>query len=138
MSQAWLTGAAAGEEVGLCVSTTPPERFHADVFRLGWYAGAGARLVARLPARGTFHGAALERPLSEDPRRAVEAAWAPAERLVVDDSWASGVYVARVRLDSGPLEGAVAYAPFVVRAPAAERAPILVQLPVTTVQAYNN
>src|SRR5438552_1037907 len=40
-------GAAPGDEVDLHVSTA--NRYRLDVYRLGWYGGAGARRVACLP-----------------------------------------------------------------------------------------
>ena len=39
----------AGDALELCVSTRPAARYATRVYRLGWYQGAGARLVARPP-----------------------------------------------------------------------------------------
>src|SRR5262245_41542865 len=47
------TSVAAGEKVGFCVSTDPASAFSIDVYRLGYYGGAGGRLVKSL---GPFEG----------------------------------------------------------------------------------
>src|SRR5262249_19667777 len=41
--------AAAGGTIHLHVSLPPSSRFHIEVYRLGWYGGAGGRLLACIP-----------------------------------------------------------------------------------------
>src|SRR5690348_541152 len=54
-------GVAPGEEVDLHVSTA--NRYRLDVYRMGWYGGAGARRVACVPACDTDEqGAAQPTP----------------------------------------------------------------------------
>src|SRR5689334_3421698 len=36
----------AGETIDIMVSTNPARRFHIEIFRMGYYGGRGARLVA--------------------------------------------------------------------------------------------
>lgn len=43
----------AGEKIGFCVSTDPASAFTIDIYRLGYYGGAGGRLVRTL---GPFEG----------------------------------------------------------------------------------
>jgi hypothetical protein len=43
----------AGERIAFHASTNPPSPFVLDLYRTGWYGGAGARHVARL---GPFEG----------------------------------------------------------------------------------
>src|SRR5262245_55425411 len=42
------TSVAAGEKIGLCVSTNRASPFSIDIYRLGYYGGTGARLVQSL------------------------------------------------------------------------------------------
>src|SRR5947208_8100681 len=44
------TDAAPGDDVGVHVSTAPAMPYRILVYRLGWYAGAGARQVACIPS----------------------------------------------------------------------------------------
>src|SRR5579884_2624369 len=44
------TDALPGERVGLHVSVTPAASYRVEVYRLGWYDGAGARLVDCIPS----------------------------------------------------------------------------------------
>src|SRR5262249_5372169 len=41
--------AVAGDTIHFHVSTTPASRYHIEVYRLGWYGGAGGRLLACIP-----------------------------------------------------------------------------------------
>src|SRR5258706_1685726 len=47
------TSVRAGETITLHVSANPDSKFSVDLYRMGYYGGAGARLVASL---GTFEG----------------------------------------------------------------------------------
>ncbi len=51
-----------GERIGLHVSTRPAARYRIEVYRLGWYGGRGARLVACVPQEGDLQGLAREIP----------------------------------------------------------------------------
>jgi hypothetical protein len=130
----WIEGwfsqasAAAGETVALHVSTAPASRFRAELYRLGFYGGAGARKVADL---GEFDGAPQPEP-AEGPRRLKACRWTATATLAVDPGWTSGVYLARLTELAG---GRQSYATFVVRD--ARRADLIVQVSDTTWQAYN-
>jgi hypothetical protein len=99
-----------------------------EVYRMGWYGGAGARLVHAaygLPSQ-------LQPVPPPDPTTGLIAPnWAASYTLQTDPNWPSGVYLAK-------LVGRTAssYVPFVVRADGAP-ADILYQVPITTWQAYN-
>jgi N,N-dimethylformamidase beta subunit-like, C-terminal len=133
--------AAPGDEVDLHVSTT--DRYRIDVYRLGWYAGSGARLVTCLPSCTTDEqGRRLQRqpgpapPSPTDPP--IRADWAVTDVLRTGSDWASGYYIAEATLTNGPDNGRVATTYFIVREPAGGQASrILVQVPVNTWQAYN-
>jgi len=125
-----------GETLRLHVSTVSPT-FTVDVYRMGWYGGAGARLV--LEFRGMPGGA---RPIPK-PRALdglVECAWPVSCRVPIGPDWISGVYLARL---TGSRDGKQSFVPFVVREPGRaagtrHRAPILIQCSINTWQAYNN
>jgi len=125
-----------GETLKLRVSTASP-RFSVEVFRMGWYGGAGARLVLEfrdMPG--------VKRPIPK-PRAQdglVECAWPVSCRVPVGTDWVSGVYLARL---TGSSDGKQSFVPFVVRESGASsgtprHAPILIQCSVNTWQAYNN
>jgi len=126
------TSVAPGETVRLHVSTTSP-RFTVQVYRMGWYGGAGARLV--LEFRG-MPGGPREIPKPRDGDGLVECDWPVSCRVPVGPDWVTGVYLAKL---TGSKDGKQSFIPFVVReARGARRARFLIQCSVNTWQAYNN
>jgi hypothetical protein len=84
------------------------------------------------------HGLAREiRTVASGPA-IVGCDWPVTDAIPVGRDWPSGQYVARLVLTTGEDAGTRAYVPFVVREPIDRRADILVQMPFTTAQAYNN
>jgi hypothetical protein len=127
------TSVNRGEAIDLFVSTRDP-RYTIDVFRMGWYGGAGARRVA-----GPIERAGLVQAIpSPDPAtRLVECRWRDPYSLPTrdaDGAWPSGVYLAR--LTAHP-SNAQSFIVFVVRDDERESA-IVFQSSVTTFAAYNN
>lgn len=120
------TSLVAGDTLHLFVAAT-----HApvtiSVYRLGWYGGVGARLVARHGDRPAAVQAACSPPVPE----ALVCTWSETDRFAVDPHWLPGVYLARF---ADSLGRARAF-PFVVRA--SRPAPFVVVLPFATYQAYN-
>jgi hypothetical protein len=125
----------AGDPLALCVSTDPAARYEARVYRLGWYGGAGARRVATL---GPNVG--LARPVpSPDPETGINrAGWPVTDVVTTAEDWPTGQYAAMLVLTGGPHAGSAARIPFVVRALPGAIAPVLVQTPINTAQAYNH
>jgi hypothetical protein len=129
--------AEPGETIRLHVSSASP-RFSVDVYRMGWYGGAGAR---RLLEFREMAGAKRPAPQPRDPDGLIECSWPVSCRVPIGPDWVSGVYLARL---TGSRDGKQSFIPFVVREPtrrggtAARKAPILIQLSVNTWQAYNN
>jgi hypothetical protein len=127
-----------GGDVHLHVSTAEGDRYRVELYRLGWYGGAGARLLSCLPScggdkPGRQFGSGHADPVSG----VVRADWPVTDVLSVPVGSVSGYYYALLRLTSaGDDTGARGYVPFVVRATAG-RSQILVQVPVNTWQAYN-
>jgi len=118
--------AGAGDTLHLFVSAqrTPVS---IAIYRLGWYTGAGARMVAahrNIPA--------LTQPACSAPQPGPSVcSWSETDRFVIDPTWLPGVYLARFE---DPLGRAAAF-PFVVRS--ARPAAFVVVLPFATYQAYN-
>ncbi|HEX2515687.1 MAG TPA: N,N-dimethylformamidase beta subunit family domain-containing protein, partial [Chloroflexota bacterium] len=112
---------------------TPVSSYRLDVYRLGYYGGAGARKVATVQP-----SAALPQSqpacLSDAPTGLIDCGnWAISASWAVPADAVSGVYVARpVRLDTGGASHIV----FVVRDDAGA-SDILFQTSDTTWQAYN-
>ena len=122
------TSLRAGERLAVMVSTNPPSRFTLDVYRMGWYGGAGGRRVARF---GPFEGAPQPDP-PVGPERLRECAWEPAVSFEVPGDWPSGVYLGKL---TAAREGLQSYVVFVVRDD--RECDVLVQASDHTWAAYN-
>jgi hypothetical protein len=122
------TSVRAGETISLHVSTNPESKFTVDLYRMGYYGGAGARPVANL---GTFPGGVQEDPLV-DPHRLRVCKWEPCTKITIPADWPSGVYLAKLTAER---ESVQSYAVFIVRDN--RRADFMLQCSDTTWQAYN-
>ncbi len=103
-------------------------RVDVEIYRLGWYGGAGARLVA------VRRGVPVRRQPASWRDRAtglVEPRWSAALSFAVPAGWTSGLYLAVLAVGR-----ARRWAPFVVRE-GLPSAPILVVSAVATSHAYN-
>lgn len=96
---------------------------------MGWYQGAGARLVRHVP---NLAGTAQPACPTDATLRMVHCAWARSYTLNIPRTWTSGVYVCRLTRS----DGFQSYIIFVVRNDAS-RSTFLFQTSVTTYQAYN-
>ena len=128
------TSVNRGEIISLFVNTAAPT-FTLDVFRTGWYAGAGAR---RMLDPIVLPGTVQVTPAPDPATGLVEANWINAFELQTSDSiagdpWPTGVYLVRL---TESVTGKQSYIIFVVREDG-YRHDVLFQLPVTTYQAYN-
>ena len=133
------TSVLPGEQVHFHVSTSDGYRYRVEVYRLGWYGGAGARLLTCLPGCGSDKAGTRLGSGTEDPvTGVVRAGWPVTDTLSVPESWVTGYYYALIRVtDGGDDTGARAQVPFIVRDRPGQRSQILVQVPVNTWQAYN-
>jgi hypothetical protein len=130
--------AVAGQTLHFHVGGAPG-RYRVELYRLGWYAGLGARIVACLPScsgdepvppQGGQAGDGLDTP--------IVATWGTTDTVTVGSDWTSGYYMARFALTAGPNTGRGAVTYFVVRQdPSQPPSQVLVQVPVNTWQAYN-
>ncbi|MFY9926361.1 MAG: N,N-dimethylformamidase beta subunit family domain-containing protein, partial [Streptosporangiaceae bacterium] len=116
-----------GQSLPLFVSSAS-SGFRVSAFRLGWYAGDGARLVWRSgPLRGH-----RQRPASvTGATNTVRADWGHVAEIATDD-WPPGCYLLRLDADSG----AQRYVPVTVRSPVTAGA-VVIKNAIATWQAYN-
>jgi hypothetical protein len=123
----------AGDTLQIMVSTTPAARFKIEIFRTGYYAGRGARLMTTL---GPFEG--KPQPVPPVGERSLrECQWPPAATLKIPDNWLSGVYLGRLTTlpDKDTQPYWQSYVVFIVKDD--RRADVLFQCSDNTWQAYN-
>lgn len=126
---------SAGETLRFFVSTDPARQFTLDIYRMGYYGGAGARQMTRL---GPLMGATQAVPeMGAAPGRLRECRWEPSAELKIPEDWPSGVYLGKLttipQARSEPYWQS--YVIFIVRDDRA--ADILFQCSDNTWQAYN-
>ncbi len=122
------TSLRAGETIQFFVSTNPASPFRIDLYRMGYYGGAGGRHVATL---GSFKGSVQAEP-AVGTMRVRECQWEPCAELKIPSDWLSGVYVGKLTAERG---GWQSYVIFIVRDD--RRADFLFQCSDNTWQAYN-
>ena len=122
------TSVKQGGTLELCVSAGGA--YTIDLYRIGWYDGAGGRLV-----HSQDGGEPMTQPIAkyEGEYDLVQCDWEVTDVIDIERDWVSGLYYARLSLDDG--SGVYAH-PFVVRA-AEPSAAMVMQLPLATMQAYN-
>ncbi len=137
--------ATAGQELTFYVSTQlPAVPYTVDVYRLGWYHGAGGRLLTTLSevgqAQGYYDWVHLKlvgcASCRFDPTtRMLDADWRPSFQLTIPASWTTGLYVAKLTTsaDSGAWQ---TYIHFTVTGDPA--ATYVATIPDTTTEAYND
>ena len=113
------------------VSVASPGAYSIEIYRLGYYGGAGARFVF---SSGSLNGTTQPAcAITDAATRLVECRWATAYTLPVGADWTSGLYLAKLKLTSTGKESPVF---FVVRNDASTSS-ILFQSSFTTSAAYN-
>jgi hypothetical protein len=118
----------AGETISFQVSTNPPSPFVIDLYRMGYYGGAGGRHLLRLgPFRGEMQA---DPPIG--PNRLRECRWESCASVTIPEDWLSGVYVGKLTAERNGLQS---YVIFIVRDD--RRADFIFQCSDTTWQAYN-
>ncbi|HEU5440862.1 MAG TPA: N,N-dimethylformamidase beta subunit family domain-containing protein [Ktedonobacterales bacterium] len=109
--------------------TTTASSVQIDIFRLGWYGGAGARHMLLL---GTFPGQAQPIPNPDRVTGMVACNWQKTATLNVPSAWTTGVYLAKLTASSGNKSFIV----FIVRNDGGHE-DFELQASATTYQAYN-
>lgn len=122
----------AGSTIRFFVSTEPARRFTLDLFRMGYYGGAGAR---RMHSLGPLPGKPQPIPTGEDRLR--ECRWDSPIEFRVPADWPSGVYLGKLSTiaESKSEHAWQSYLIFVVRD--TRRADLLFQVSDNTWAAYN-
>jgi hypothetical protein len=120
---------AAGEQVRLLVNVDHDQDVRWELYRIGYYQGHGARLVAMGDAARV--SVQPECPVNVDTGL-IECHWAAAFQPLLAADAVSGYYVFKLI----NADGFDTYAPLIVRE-SARRAPIVVQASLNTWQAYN-
>jgi hypothetical protein len=129
-----------GQTVHLHVGAPAGTRYRIEVYRLGWYGGVGARLLACAPLNCVSDEPAVAQPAAPAPDPTtgyLDAGWSVTDVVPVGSNWVSGEYVAKMLTTAGPGVGKMKMLPFVVRE-TTPTSPILVQIGVNTWQAYTN
>jgi hypothetical protein len=118
----------AGDEISFHVSTNPVSIFRIELYRMGYYGGAGGRQVMEL---GPFVGTIQPEP-AVGPNRLRECHWEPCASLRIPADWVSGVYLGKLTADR---EGLQSYVIFIVKDN--READYIFQCSDNTWQAYN-
>ncbi len=118
-----------GETITFQVSVASPQPYRLEIYRLGWYGGAGGRLMRTLDGLSGTHQP--DCPI-DATTGLIACTWAPSVEVRVPESWTTGIYLAVLR----SAEHFASVVPFVVRDDAHPPA-LLYQQSVTTYQAYN-
>jgi hypothetical protein len=98
----------SGETLNVYVSAKPADEYDLDIYRMGYYGGAGGRLVESFKSlKGT------PQPVPEDGlRNIIDCDWEEALSIEIPDDWLSGVYLGK--LSTHHTDGE-AYIIFIVR-----------------------
>ncbi len=84
----------AGETLSIFVSTDPAREFKLDVYRMGYYDGAGGCLKQSF---GPINGKPQPQPeVGPIPGRLRECQWEPSVEFEIPDEWPSGVYLGKL------------------------------------------
>lgn len=122
----------AGDTLSIFVSTNPARKFTLDIYRMGYYEDAGARLMQ---SYGPLEGTVQATPEMSD-KRLRECDWEPSLEITIPDTWLSGVYLGKLTtVAEGDEPYWQSYVIFIVRDD--RQADILFQCSDNTWQAYN-
>jgi hypothetical protein len=119
-----------GSPIQIFANTAEPS-YKLEVFRVGWYGGAGGR---RVFGPVTLGGTQQVTPKPDPVTGLIECDWKDPFTLYTDRSWTRGVYLAKLTAGQSNKQS---YVSFVLRDDGG-RSQLLFQTSVTTYQAYNN
>jgi hypothetical protein len=134
------TSVAPGHSFHLHIAAPAGSRYRVVVYRLGWYHGAGGRLITCVPGCRSSNPA-IRQPRPTTPDSVAGLFWAPwrvSDSVAIPPDAVSGYYEAKLEVVDGVHAGAVGNVPLIVRqSPSAPSSALLVQVPVNTWEAYN-
>ena len=117
-----------GDTLRIHVSTRPDAAFTLDLYRLGYYGGAGGRHVG---SWGPLDGLNQTDPVV-GPKRRRDCQWEPSFEFTIPSDWVSGVYLGKL---TSMREGYQSYVVFILRDD--READFMFQCSDHTWQAYN-
>ena len=123
------TSVRVGDTLKVMVSTNPVSEFNLEIFRTGFYDGAGGRSMKRFDS---IQGKTQADPVIGD-HRLRECQWQPSVEFEIPDDWTSGVYLGKL---TAKQEGVQSYVIFIVRDD--RPCDLLFQYSDLTWQAYNS
>src|SRR2546425_3947390 len=123
------TSVLQGSSLSLYVTVNPAQTYSIDIYRMGWYGGAGGRLELHA---GALTGISQPACPSDTTTGLLACNWTPGYTLTIPVTWTSGVYMAVLTNAAGYQN----YVNFVVRD--GRPAPFLYQRSMNTAQAYND
>jgi hypothetical protein len=86
------TSVKAGDTLNVHVSTYPANQYSVSIYRIGYYGGAGARLMRTIgPLQGT-----VEPTPQDGSRNVIECNWKVGFSLEIPKEWLSGVYIGKL------------------------------------------
>ena len=118
-----------GDSVDFMVSMFPAGNFKIDIYRMGFYNGAGGRLMASL---GSYKAETQEVPFM-GMERIRQCRWEKSATFKIPNDWPSGVYLGKLTRDEE--FGCQSYVIFVVKEK--RKVDVLVQVSDLTWQSYN-
>ena len=139
-SALWLdkTSVTCGDRVGIHAALVRQADGSIDkspriiqVIRIGWYSGAGGRIVWQSSPTKLKYQATL---VPKDARRMIETNWPKTTSFTMSKDWPPGFYLVVSRKGNGDFESS---APLILRAPAGS-APLALIHSTMTWAAYNN
>ena len=120
---------APGQSERIYVRAPGARSVRVDIYRMGWYGGLGGRLVAR----STHLPVDAQPPCAHRSRTGLtECRWHPTLTFTVPAALPSGVYIAKLSAGAAQRDCL-----FVVRESRAPPAPVLMELPTASYEAYN-
>ena len=129
--EGWLSRVSGqrGDSV-ILFATTAAASFHVEAYRMGWYGGAGGRLIwtsGSVPGKQQAACDVVPKIVMVDCSN-----WDPSTTIKIGNDWPPGEYVFKMVTD----QGTAGFVPFTVRDDSSHAAIVIIN-PVTTWQAYN-
>ncbi len=123
------TSVSGGDSLEFYVTTVPAQRYRMRIYRMGYYAGIGARQVYQSDWQ---EGEVQPDCLIDSQTGLTQCGWNLSLQVLIDRSWTTGIYLAKFENEAG----FDSYVIFALKDD--QRLPDFVyQQPVTTYQAYN-